>query len=75
MASENRPVWSSDVPISMPQPPDGDVLVPMFGFGMTQYGLVHDLTQGEYESLRTPSYTPVLPTDDIVYDDRDVDGR
>lgn len=63
------PLWSSDVPISIPVPPDKAVLVPMFGFGFTQYGLVHDLTETEYEYLRIPGYSPDLPADEVVYDD------
>lgn len=63
------PLWSSDVPISIPQPPKDEVMIPMFGFGFTQYGLVHDLTETEYEYLRTPSYSPELPSDEVIYDD------
>lgn len=70
--SNQPPLWSSDVPISAPIPPQKAVLVPMFGFGMTQWGLVHDLTETEYDYLRTPSYSPDLPTETIVYDDGDV---
>lgn len=72
MANNQPPLWSSDVPISIPQPPAEQVLVPMFGFGFTQLGLFHDLTDVEYEYLRTPSYAPELPTDEVVYEDGDV---
>lgn len=72
MANTQPPVWSSDVPISIPQAPTDAVLVPMFGFGFTQYGLVHDLTQTEQEFLRTPSYSPDQPGD-VVYGDLDVE--
>lgn len=67
--STDVPAWSSDVPISIPHPPEESVLVSMFGFGMTQLGLVHDLTQVEYDYLRTPSYSPELPTTSTIYDD------
>lgn len=67
--STDIPNWSSDVPISIPQPPANPILVPMFGFGMTELGLAHDLTDGEYEFLRTPSYAPELPADGLIYDD------
>lgn len=73
MANNQPPLWSSDVPISIPQPPVEKVLVPMFGFGFTQLGLVHDLTDVEYEFLRTPSYSPEMPTDEVVYGDADVE--
>lgn len=71
MANDQPPLWSSDVRISTPTPPADEVLVPMFGFGMTQYGLMHDLTDGEYEYLRTPSYSPNQPGE-VVYGDEDV---
>ncbi len=67
--STDIPAWSSDTPISIPQPPAEKVLVSMFGFGMTQLGIVHDLTEVEYDYLRTPSYSPELPTMGTIYDD------
>lgn len=73
MAENDQPVWSSDVRISVPQPPESAVLVPMYGFGMTQWGLAHDLTEVEYETLRTPSYAPERPTSDIIRDDAELD--
>lgn len=72
MANTQPPLWSSDVRISIPQPPDDTVVVPMFGFGMTRYGLFHDLTDAEYEYLRVPSYSPQMPAGDVVYGDQDV---
>lgn len=72
MANTQPPLWSSDVPISVPQAPADSVLVPMFGFGMSQYGLVHDLTDAEQEFLRTPAYRPEQPTSEVVYGDQDV---
>ena len=72
MANNQPPVWSSDVRISIPQPPAEKVLVPMFGFGFTQFGLFHDLTEVEYEFLHIPSYSPELPVNEVVYGDEDV---
>lgn len=56
-----RPVWSADCPVSMPEPTGDNVLVPMYGFGMSQYRLVHDLTSTEYADLRVPVYAPHDP--------------
>lgn len=70
--STSPPVWSSDTRISIPEAPTDPVLVPMNGFGVTQWGLVHDLTTTEQEFLRTPSYAPELPTEEVVYGDEDV---
>lgn len=71
--SAQPPLWSSDVPISMPQAPEHPVVVPMGGLGITQYGLAHDLTEAEFEYFRRPSYAPEPLTDDVVYDDGEVD--
>lgn len=66
------PTWSSDLPISLPQPPTDKVRIPMYGFGFTQFGLTHDLSPSEYEYLTRPSYSPELPPGDTVYDDGEV---
>ena len=68
------PVWGADVPISMPLPPDEPVMVEMHGFAMTQYRLVHDLTQADYEALAVPVYAPANPTGDVVPGDAALDG-
>jgi hypothetical protein len=70
----NRPVWGADVPISMPIPSGDPVLVPMFGFSMTQYRLVHDITQAEYEQLSVPVYAPERPPSQSVADDAEMDA-
>ena len=70
--SAKIPSWGSDVPISMPQPPPNAVEVPMHGFGMSRFGLVHDLTEVEFEALRVPSFAPEQPYEP-VYDDQDVE--
>ena len=68
-----RPVWGADCPISMPVPSGDPILVPMFGFAMTQNRLVHDLTAAEYESLAVPVYTPYNPAGPSVADDAELD--
>jgi hypothetical protein len=74
MAVTDRPAWGADVPISMPVPAPEAVMVQMFGFGMTQYRLVHDLTSAEYEALSVPVYAPVQATGKTVADDAGIDG-
>lgn len=74
MAITDRPAWGADVPISMPVPAPEAVMVPMFGFGMTQYRLVHDLSAAEYESLSVPVYAPVQATGKVVADDAGIDA-
>lgn len=69
-----RPVWGADVPISMPLPAPEPVMVPMFGFGMTQYRLVHQLTQVDYEALAVPVYAPASPTGDVIRGDAALDA-
>jgi hypothetical protein len=46
----------------MPEPTGDDRLVPMFGFAMGQYRLMHDITAVEYEDLRVVVGTPRDPT-------------
>lgn len=63
--------YSSDVAISMPEPYDAmnPTLVPMGGFGVTRFGLQHDLSKADAEELRRPSYSPPLNPKDIQYGD------
>lgn len=72
MAS-SQPAWGADCPISMPLPSGDPVLVPMFGFAMTQYRLVHDLTAAEYEELAVPVFAPQDPSALVVADDAELD--
>jgi hypothetical protein len=73
MAITDRPVWGSDVPISMPVAAPEAVMVPMMGFGMTQYRLVHDVTPAELEALGVPVYAPEIASS-AVADDLDLDS-
>jgi len=74
MAVTNRPAWGADVPISMPVPVEEDVIVPMFGFGFTQYRLVPDMTSAEYEDLAVPVYAPESPQGSEVAGDAGIDA-
>jgi len=74
MPVTDRPAWGADVPVSMPLPAEEDVMVPMFGFGMTQYRLVHDLTQAEYESLSVPVYAPESQQGTVIAGDAGIDS-
>jgi hypothetical protein len=69
-----RPVWGADVPISMPVASGDPALVPMFGFAMSQYRLVHDITQTEMEALSVPIYAPERPAAQSVADDAELDA-
>lgn len=64
--------WGADVPVSMPEPPAEQGLVPMYGFVFTASGLFHDLTQAEHERLSLPTYAP-MQTGQTVYGDLDVE--
>lgn len=75
MAVTDRPAWGADVPISMPVPVAEPVMVPMFGFGMTQYRLVPDMTSAEYQELSVPVYAPAAPAGDVVAGDAALDAR
>jgi hypothetical protein len=56
----------------LPVPEDEPVLVGMFGFGFTQYRLVHDISRADYESLSVPIYAPA--TGASVPDDAAIDS-
>jgi len=75
MAATDRPVWGADVPISMPQPAAEAPMVEMFGFAMTQYRLVHNITAAEYEALAVPVYAPDNPPGPAVAGDAAIDAR
>lgn len=75
MAVTDRPAWGADVPISMPVPASETPMVPMFGFSMTQYRLVHDISAAEYEALSVPVYGPVQQAGGAVADDAAIDAR
>lgn len=74
MAVTDRPAWAADVPISMPLPASEPAMVPMFGFSMTQYRLVHDLSAAEYEALSVPVYAPEQPHGSTVAGDAAIDS-
>lgn len=74
MPYSTTPAWGADVPISMPKPAAEPVMVEMFGFGMTQYRLVHALSQADYEALAVPVYAPANPTGDVVAGDAGIDA-
>lgn len=74
MPFNTPPAWGADVPISMPLPAAEPVMVEMFGFGMTQYRLVHDLSQADYEALAVPVYAPANPAGKVVAGDAGLDA-
>lgn len=74
MATTDRPVWAADVPISLPIAPAESVLVPMYGFGMTEFRLVHDISAAEREMLSRPTYAPDDPGMPTVRDDTGVEN-
>jgi hypothetical protein len=51
--------WAADVPISMPLPSEDPTLVPMFGFGFTEFCLVHDLNDTDFEEMIQPDFAPM----------------
>lgn len=74
MPFNTPPAWGADVPVSMPQPAPEPVMVEMYGFGMTQYRLVHSLSRADYESLAVPVYAPVNPSGRVVPGDAGIDA-
>lgn len=57
--SERQPdVWGSDVPVSMPIPPDREVQVAFGGFAFTTGGMNHDITEADIEETFFPPFSP-----------------
>lgn len=71
--TNDRPVWSADTPVSMPEPTGDTEIVQMFGFAMSQYRLIHSITKAEYDELRVPIYAPKDPGLTQVRGDEEVD--
>jgi hypothetical protein len=67
--------WAADVPISMPQPNEHAVMVPMYGFAYNQYGITHDINDVDYMNLRRPAMAPEVDPGHVVHGDADVDGE
>lgn len=55
--SIDNDVWGTDVPISMPVPPETGVLVKMGTFGFTNFGIAHDITNADLEDY-LPTFIP-----------------
>ena len=53
--------WGSDVPVSMPVPPDQRPTVRMGGFGFGPNGICHDITSEERDEIAAPTYAPFNP--------------
>lgn len=68
----SRPVWSADCPVSMPEPTGDQKIVGMYGFAMSQYRLIHDITKVEYADLRVPVYAPRDPAQPQIQGDEAV---
>lgn len=63
-------VWASDVPVSLPEPPEETELsVRMYGFVFTENGFFHDITEADHEALRRPTYGPVTDPTTVEYGD------
>lgn len=55
-----REIWSSDTPVSTPEPlpPDTPIVVAFGGIGFTTGGLAHDVSESDIENLFTPFFSP-----------------
>lgn len=54
----NGDLWGTDTPISLPVPPSDPILVDMGSFGITTYGIAHNLTSADLEAY-VPKFLPV----------------
>lgn len=52
-------VWGADVPVSMPQPTDDDLVqVDFGGFAFTPSGIAHAISPVDIERVYSPFYAP-----------------
>lgn len=59
MAGEH---WGTDTPVSMPVPPERELLVDIGGgFVFTAGGLAHRITEADIEALTSPTFAPPDP--------------
>lgn len=66
--------YGSDVRVSLPQPvPDSVLKVPMYGFAFTEYGLAHDITAAQHETLSRPTFAPRPALSEVIWGDEDID--
>lgn len=52
------PYYAADTLVSMPVAPKYKPIIPMYGFAMTAFGIVHDITPEEADELAVPRYSP-----------------
>jgi hypothetical protein len=50
--------WGSDVPISMPEPPTGDIIIDMGATGFTLDGFAHNISPADLEDYMMPTFSP-----------------
>lgn len=66
--------WKSDGPISMPKPQEHSIMIGMYGFGYTQFGIAHDITEADYMNFRRNPGAPTVLPGETVRDDADLDN-
>lgn len=56
--------WGTDAVISMPVPLDGSSgeMLDTGGFGVTEYGIAHNLTSSDLETFLSPTFRPLIGT-------------
>lgn len=73
MTDDSPVYWATDVPISMPVPPQQPIAVLMDGFAFTEGGMAHDITEETYLRLSTPDFAPETQDSEVIWEDIDVD--
>lgn len=72
---KDPPYYAADTLISMPVAPRDRPIIPMYGFAMTKYGIVHDITPSEAEELAVPRYAPLKRNLPEIRGDAKLDKR
>ena len=50
-------------------------MIGMYGFGYTQFGIAHDITEADYMNFRRNPGAPTVLPSETVRDDADLDNK
>ncbi len=58
MRRSPRPDWASDGPVSIPDPPSGEIYSRFAGWCFSAGGIHHDISEADVEELSNPPIAP-----------------
>lgn len=54
----NVETWATDTDVSLPTPPTSRLLADYGGFGFSEFGLAHAVTESEIDEMIWPTFAP-----------------